>query len=144
MSLREINGPSESASEVLRALTLNDRAHSSSAPAKGLTLKKSSLPSAEPLKIEITHPIYGYFGQQWESTSRGRIYTLNTGRNIVLSIFGTVVPPYPLLNANTKRFGQRLRQLGQKRESSRTPMFITTNLLDGCERWLARHSEPIA
>jgi hypothetical protein len=40
MSLRDINGPSESASEVLRALGLNDRAHSSRLPQGGLTLKK--------------------------------------------------------------------------------------------------------
>jgi hypothetical protein len=63
MSLRDINGPSESASEE-RALGLNDRAHSSRLPQGGVTLKKSSLPSAKPLKIDITHPTLRLFGQQ--------------------------------------------------------------------------------
>jgi hypothetical protein len=64
MSLWDINGLCESASEVLRVLGLNDRAHSSRLAQGGLTLDKSSLPSAKPLKIEITYPTYGYFRQQ--------------------------------------------------------------------------------
>jgi hypothetical protein len=52
------------ASEVLRALGRNDSATLLKTPARGLTLKKSSLPSAKPPKIKITHPTKDYFGQQ--------------------------------------------------------------------------------
>jgi hypothetical protein len=52
----------EIASKVLRALGRNDSTPQNSR--KGLTLKKSSLPSAKSLKIKITHPTNDSFGQQ--------------------------------------------------------------------------------